>query len=254
MTDIDSKERFSNRVENYTKFRPSYPAEAIDCMISQTGINESSVIADIGSGTGKFTRLLLERGFSVLALEPNANMREAAEAELSRFAGFRSVLASAESTTLDAHSVDLITVAQSFHWFDQEICKAEFRRILKSEGGHAALIYNRRETTPGLMGDYQEIIKKWYDDYSAGSAQEHITPAVYDAFFDGNYEIHNFFWRESHDFEALLGRSLSNSHAPTEGQPNYEPLRAALRELFERYNENGLIYFSYKTEVVIGRW
>ena len=252
MPEIDSKERFGNRVDNYVKYRPSYPSEAIDYIVAQTKSNDQSVIADLGSGTGKFTRLLLERCFCVVAVEPNDNMREAAEKELSDFDGFRSIPASAEKTTLDNNSIDLITVAQAFHWFDRDICKAEFKRILKPNGC-VCLIWNRRETTPGFIKDYSDIIKKWYDHYSAGSAQEHITAAVFDEFFDGNYQIKNFHWNEPHDFEGLLGRSLSNSHAPVVGHLNHEPLKADLRDLFERYNENGTVYFEYRTEVVIGR-
>jgi len=253
MPELDSKERFGNRVDNYVKFRPSYPMEAIDCIAAQTHVNERSVIADIGSGTGKFTRLLLERGLNILAIEPNDNMREAAEKELSDFSGFRSVSANAEKTTLDDNSVDLITVAQAFHWFDRDVCKTEFKRILKPDG-HVCLIWNRRETTPGFMSEYSDIIKRLYDDYAAGSAQEHITPAVFNDFFDGHYKIHNFFWHEPHDFDGLWGRSLSNSHAPVAGYRNYEPLRAALRDLFDKYNENGVVQFAYKTEVVIGQF
>jgi len=145
-TEIDSKEWFGNRVENYVKFRPSYPTDAVDCIIQQTGVNDQSVIADLGSGTGKFTRLLLEHGLSVLAVEPNDNMREASEKELSEFAGFCSVSASAENTMLADNSVDLITVAQAFHWFDQDACKSEWLRILRPNG-YVALVWNRRETT-----------------------------------------------------------------------------------------------------------
>jgi len=252
MDNIDSKERFGDRAENYAKFRPSYPVEALDYIVSRTGINKNSVIADIGSGTGKLTRLLLERGFSVTAAEPNENMRRAAEAELSGFPGFRSIAACAEETGFEPRSLDLITIAQAFHWFDRDICKAEFKRVLKP-GGYVCIIYNRRETGPGFMEEYSETIKKLYDNYSAGSAQEHITPAVYNDFLGGSCEIKNFYWREAHGFEALLGRSLSNSHAPAAGHPNHGPLKAALLDLFNRYSENGAVYFEYKTEVVTGR-
>ena len=252
MPEIDSKERFSNRVDNYVKFRPTYPAEAIDYIVAQAGCDERSVIADLGSGTGKFTRLFLERGLCVVAVEPNDHMRIAAENELSCFTNFRSVSASAEKTGLDDNSVDLITVAQAFHWFDRDICKTEFRRILKPDGC-VCLIWNRRNPSVKFMAEYHEVVKRLHGEYP-NAENEKTAPGVYDAFFDGNYEKHDIFWHQTFDFDSLWGRTQSSSYSPVAGHPNYEPLKAALRDLFERYNENGLVRFEYRTEVVIGRF
>ena len=246
----DSKERFTKRVDNYVKYRPGYPAEAMDCLLRECSLSQGAVVADIGAGTGKFTRGLLERGLTVYAVEPNDAMRGAMEEELAGFGEFHAVKAAAEETGLPDRSVDAVTAAQAFHWFDQARFKAECGRILRP-GGRVALVWNRRETTPGFMEGYSGIIKRLYDGYEAGSAQEHITAAVFDDFF-ADYKIHNFFWGEPHDFEGLWGRSLSNSHAPGPGHPQYEPLRAALRALFEEYQEDGQVVFIYKTEVVIG--
>lgn len=246
----DSKERFTKHVDNYVKYRPGYPAEAMDCLLRECGLAAGSLVADVGAGTGKFTRGLLERGLCVYAVEPNDAMRAAAIAELAGFDGFHAIKAAAEDTGLADSSVDAVIAAQAFHWFDQTRFRQECRRILKP-GGKVALVWNRRETTPGFMREYWGVIKRLYDNYEAGSAQEHITAAVFDSFF-ADYEIHNFFWREPHDFEALWGRALSNSHAPGPGHPNHEPLRAALRALFEEYQEEGQVFFIYKTEVVIG--
>ena len=251
MVQINSKERFSNRVDNYVKYRPTYPAEAIDSIIANTGINDNSTIADVGSGTGKLTRLMLERGFPVLAVEPNQKMREAAEKELSVFPGFRSILGSAEETTIADHTVELITVAQAFHWFDHKICKVEFQRILKS-GCYVALVWNRRDKTTGFMKEYHDAIMQWYEDYP-NEAFDRVDANVYNEFFEGPYNIHTFSWCQTHDFDGLWGRVQSSSYSPTPGHPNHEPLKAALQDLFNRYHENGLIRFEYETEVVIGK-
>ena len=247
----DSKERFTKHVDNYVKYRPGYPAEAMDCLLRECGLSQGSVVADIGAGTGKFTRGLLERGLTVYAVEPNDAMRGAMEEALSGFDGFKAIKAAAEETGLPDASVEAITAAQAFHWFDQARFRQECGRILKPSA-KVCLIWNRRTTAPGFMQDYSGIIKRLYDDYAAGSAQEHITAAVFDDFF-AEYKIHNFFWGDPHDFEGLWGRSLSNSHAPGPGRPNYEPLRAALRELFDKYQAGGQVTFAYRTEVAIGR-
>ncbi|MDR1735828.1 MAG: class I SAM-dependent methyltransferase [Oscillospiraceae bacterium] len=250
MTGVNSKERFSSRVENYVKYRPTYPPEVINNLIAKTGLNEGSLVADIGSGTGKFTRALLERGISVVAIEPNKNMRSAAERDLSGFPGFRSVSASAEETGLRTDSVDLITAAQAFHWFDHAACKIEFRRILKP-GGSVCLIWNRRETTPEFMKEYDKVITRLH--MQKPSKEHHrINSAVFNDFFDGDFETKEFFWRQTLDLEGLWGRSQSSSYAPTPDHPNYEPLKDALQDLFKRYSTNGVVRFDYRTEMTIG--
>ena len=251
----DSKERFSGRAGRYAQYRPGYPAEAVDWIISQTGIEPGAMAADIGSGTGKFTRLLLERGYRVQAVEPNQNMREAAEQELSGHPGFTSLPFSAEETGIAGGSVDLITSAQAFHWFDREKCKAEWKRILKP-GGMAVLVWNARSDEygqdSGLMAEYGAAIKKWSVNYPF-TQQDNMTPAVYAAFFGGGYEEKHFHWRQPYTYDELLGFSLSKSYAPLPGHEHYEPLAEALKDIMERYGEGGVVYLQYQTEVILGR-
>jgi ubiquinone/menaquinone biosynthesis C-methylase UbiE len=139
----DSKERFSDRVDDYRKYRPGYPEAVLQVLEERCGLSPSSVVADIGSGTGILTGMLLSKAHTVYAVEPNAPMRSAAEEDYRDHPAFRSVAGSAEATTLPSRSVDLITAAQAFHWFDPEKAKAEFRRILRKEG-NIALIWNER--------------------------------------------------------------------------------------------------------------
>ncbi len=126
------------------KYRPGYPALLVSVLLEQTGLDTSAVIADIGSGTGIFTQSLIDQGLSVLAVEPNANMRMAAESIFSDNPQFTSINATAEQTGLDDNSVDLVTAAQAFHWFNNATTKSEFNRILKSDG-KLALVWNKRK-------------------------------------------------------------------------------------------------------------
>ena len=140
----DSTKRFSSRVDNYVKYRPGYPDEVIKFLQTECNLSVGSVIADIGSGTGIFTSLLLNQGYKVYAVEPNEDMQQAAIARLGGYKSFMPINAGAEATTLPEESVDLIVCAQAFHWFNNEKSRAEFKRILNDEG-RAALIWNNRQ-------------------------------------------------------------------------------------------------------------
>ncbi|MDR1409744.1 MAG: class I SAM-dependent methyltransferase [Oscillospiraceae bacterium] len=251
MPALDSKERFSDRVKNYVLFRPSYPADAIDCLVNYCALTPTSVIADIGSGTGKLAELILSRGFTVHAVEPNANMRNAAEKSLLPFSGFYSVPASAEATSLPAQSIDLITAAQAFHWFDRTACKREWQRILKP-GGHVALIWNRRQKSPGFMAEYEEVIHLWCAELP-NVTHNKITDAVFKEIFDGGYTLHTFPWQQTFNFAALWGRAQSSSYSPLPGHPYHEPLKNALQKLFTQYQKDGFVPFEYQTQLVLGK-
>ena len=246
---LDSKERFSDRVDSYVKFRPTYPGEAVECLINRACVTGQTVIADIGSGTGKFTELLLSRGFKVYAVEPNQNMRTAAEKELSCYTGFYSADGSAEQTSLHTNSVDLITVAQAFHWFDRDSCKIEWQRILKP-GGKTALIWNRRaKLGSDFMKEYEIIIKHFGNN--PNFEHDGIDEKVFKVFFE-KHDTFNFKWAQHFDFESLWGRAQSSSYSPSPGQPGYERLKQALLILFNKHQKDGLIDFEYTTEMTIG--
>src|SRR5215813_11661600 len=162
---LEPTERFSTRVDNYVRYRPGYPAEIIDLLTASCGLTPQSLIADIGSGTGKSAEIFLANGNVVFGIEPNEGMRTAAETILGKNPNFRSVNATAEATTLPESSVDLITAGQAFHWFDLEKTKPEWVRILKP-GGWAVVIWNERrlDTTPFLR-DYEALLLKYGTDY-----------------------------------------------------------------------------------------
>lgn len=207
------------------------------------------MIADLGSGTGKFSKLLLEFGLRVFGLEPNENMRKMAGVELSQFKNFTSISASAEETGLSDASIDLITVAQAFHWFDRKKCKKEFKRILKPNGC-VALIWNRFDLSENFMNEYQMLIDKYNGEYP--KKDNKIESNALDKFFEGNYKFFTFFWNDPVNFSELWGRAQSSSYAPASNHPNYKPRKEALSNLFDSYNTDGKVDFKYKTELFIG--
>lgn len=249
---MNSKERFTDRVETYVKYRPSYPKEAIDYLYDIVGLRPDCDVADIGAGTGIFSRLLLERGSRVTAVEPNQAMREAAEKMLGKEPGFRAVPGSAEASGLPDRSVDFIVCAQAFHWFDRSAAQAEFRRILKP-GGKVVLIWNSRLThgTP-FLEEYERLLHTFGTDYGKVN-HKNISRETLAAFFkEGGLREARFTNRQLFDFEGLRGRLLSSSYAPLPGHPNYEPMMTELRNLFDRNQQDGNVFFDYETEVFWG--
>jgi ubiquinone/menaquinone biosynthesis C-methylase UbiE len=153
-------DKFSGKADVYSKSRPSYPTVFIDYLFSINSLNETSRVADIGSGTGILTRQLLERGVSVVAVEPNDDMRTKAEQDLKGFEHFTSTKGSAEETSLPDNSVDIVIAAQAFHWFDHEKFKLECKRILKQDR-KVALVWNSRDSESSLIKENAEIFKKY---------------------------------------------------------------------------------------------
>jgi ubiquinone/menaquinone biosynthesis C-methylase UbiE len=249
---MDSTQRFSDRVDNYVKYRPSYPQELVDFLYTELGFTNESIVADVGSGTGIFTKLLLERNSKVFAVEPNKDMREAAERMLQAAPGYVSVNGTAEATTLEDGSVDFIVSAQAFHWFNCEKAKEEFSRIVRPSG-KVVLIWNNRERdqTP-FDKAYEELLVQYGKDYTkvrhVNIQQEELA-----SFFQlGTYTKKSFMNGQTVDFDGLKGRLLSSSYIPLPDEEPYEEMLAALRALFDTYQENGTVTIVYVAEIYYG--
>ena len=252
MIAIDSKERFSNRVENYVRYRPGYPKLVLETLREECGLAPDSVVADIGSGTGILTRLFLENGNEVYGVEPNARMREAGEEYLKSFPRFRSVNGTAESTTLASRSVDFVVAGQAFHWFNAQKARAEFARILKPDGWVAIIWNNREKDASPFLRDYESLLRTYGTDYEQ-VAQKYPENDPLDKFFGvGASRGRSFSNRQQFDFDGLRGRLLSSSYAPAEGHPNHEAMLAELRRIFEQHARDGRVVFEYTTKLYFG--
>jgi len=241
-------ERFTTRVENYARYRPGYPAEAIELLRSRCGLKRGAAVADLGSGTGILTELLLRSGARVAAVEPNAAMRAAAEAALGTYPGFRSVDGSAEATTLAPDSIKLLVAGQAFHWFDAQRAHAEALRILRPRGW-AALLWNERPTeATAFLADYEALLRCHAPDYARITASR-ADPVSMRRFLGESMEVATFPNQQILDFAGLKGRLMSSSYAPEPGDPQHEPMIAGLREVFYRYQHDGRVVFPYRTLV-----
>lgn len=244
--------RFTSRVEAYSKYRPGYPHAVIELLQAECELDENSVVADVGSGTGILSELLLKNGNQVVGIEPNGAMRSAAATLLDRYPGFRSLDGSAEATTLPANSVDLITAGQAFHWFDRPRSRTEFSRILKPEG-FVVLIWNdRRLASTPFLSAYEELLQKYGTDYQQVS-HLNVTGEIAGFFSPGAFQVKTFENAQRFDFDSLKGRVFSASYTPEPGHPQSEPMVARLREVFEANQIGGVVSFDYDTKVYYGR-
>jgi SAM-dependent methyltransferase len=250
----DSTRRFSSRVADYVRYRPGYPAEIVEILKSDCALTESSVIADVGSGTGFLARIFLENGNRVYGIEPNKEMRMAGEQVLKDWRGYSSVAGTAEGTTLTARSVDFVTAGQAAHWFHRESARREFLRILRP-GGWLVLVWNDRATdsTP-LLYAYEQLLQSHCPEYGEVRRLDVRTVSDIESFFSpAPMRARKFLSHQVFDFEGMKGRLLSSSYAPQEGHPNHVPMLNELRAIFDRYQTGGRVIFTYETRMYFGQ-
>lgn len=249
MSQNEPTKRFSRRVDDYVKYRPSYPTAVLDYLRDEFGLVDTAVIADIGSGTGLLSKLFLDNGNHVFGVEPNQDMRLSGERFLAGYAHFTSVNGAAEATTLPDKSVDWVTAGQAAHWFDARPTRREFARILRGHGRILFIWNNRDVDASPFMAAYEALLAEYslkdtgYPPRKGGHerAPEYI--------LGENFSRHVFANSQTLDYAGLLGRTVSSSMLPWLGHPQYEPMAAALQALFDRFAVNGRTTLLYKTQV-----
>jgi len=252
MAELDSTRRFSGRAAQYARYRPSYPADVLQAMATDGAIRGPVVVADIGSGTGLLSALLLDAGHRVLAVEPNAEMRLAAERTLGAHPGFTSIAGRAEATTLDASSVDVVAAAQAFHWFDVESARREFARVLRPRG-LVLLVWNDRDVGAGpFMADYEGLLARHGTDYARVNHQKTARERVERLFGPAGFRERFALLDQTLDFDGLRGRLLSSSFVPAPGAAGHPEMMADLAKLFGEHACDGRVVMSYRTRIYTG--
>lgn len=239
---------FDNKIKEYAIGRPPYPADILTVM-KELDINKQSTIADIGAGTGILTHMLGGLECDILAIEPNEHMLEECKVYCKDVTNIKMIKAPAEETSLMEHSVDVITIAQAFHWFDKKRCKKEFRRILK-ENGSVVILWNDMQINSPLAMEYATLLNNYKVKTTAAISN-----------FDPDEEKLNFFEQEytkvyydnRHTVteDSFIGGALSLSYTPSKLDLKYNDFVAELKRLFSKYQHNGSVTFHYKTEVCI---
>lgn len=233
--------RFSDRVADYVKYRPGYPDAAIDAIIATVS---PKTIADLGSGTGISARPFVKRGIEVIGVEPNAEMRTAAE-------GFRSVDGTAEKTGLPDESVDMVLAAQAFHWFDAAGARAEMRRITKPPHW-VVLMWNERMTDTAFLRDYEAALHEHGIDYDKVD-HRNVDRERLVAFFRAPFDTIEFQNAQRFDRAGFVGRALSSSYVPQKGHPKHDAMMRALDRIFTQHAVDGFVDFRYLTFVHVGQ-
>jgi SAM-dependent methyltransferase len=250
----DSVQRFSNRVDSYAKYRPNYPPEVLRCLQDNMGLTPDMIVADVGAGTGLLTERFLHNGNTVYAVEPNEGMRKAAETALSQYPNLRTVDGRSEATTLPEASVDLVTAAQAFHWFEPVATRAEFVRILRQPRWVALIWNDRRDDATPFMVAYRQLLDQLSTDYRKVDHKFVADrPALERFFAPGSFRIFTYPNNQVLDFDGLVGRLQSTSYVPAAGEPGYERMLEQARALCERFAEDGKVRIDYATQVNLGR-
>jgi ubiquinone/menaquinone biosynthesis C-methylase UbiE len=251
---MNGASRFAKRSAFYAPSRPGYPDAVIELLGRECGWTPGAIIADVGAGTGISSELFLRHGSTVFAIEPDAEMRACAEYLLPRHKGFQVVGGSAESTGLPDSSIDFVAAATAFHWFDIDVARVEFRRILRPQGWVVLLWNERRSESSNFSRAYEDLLQSFGTDYKQrwGTQRKNLLQTV-GRFFAGPHGEKRFENLHSLDFDGLRARLLSASYAPLPGEPGHDGMIAELRQIFERFQGDGQIAFEYETVVCWGR-
>ncbi len=239
--------RFSQRATYYARYRPTYPDEAITKVIANLGNYNTPTAADIGAGTGISARLLASQGINVMAIEPNAEMKQAAIAHPQ----VKFITGTAEQTNLPDKSVDLVTAFQAFHWFNPELALLEFHRILKPSG-RLAIIWNHRNRKDGFTQEYSQVLKSASKDHPAEKEKRRKSISFLE---ESSYFINFRYCAIPHqqqlDLPGLMGRTQSASYIPVEGIAA-EKIIDSLEKLYDKWKDRqGFVYIIYRTDVYL---
>lgn len=247
----DPVKRFSSRVENYVRYRPGYPREIIDLLAAECRLTTDSTVADVGSGTGILSELFLQHGNRVYGVEPNREMRKAAERLLEAHADFTSIDGRAEATTLFERSIDMVAAGQAFHWFDLEKARQEFVRILQPEGWVVLIWNERRLDSSGFLRAYEDLLLKYATDYAA-VRHENVYEEIASFFAPSRFSVATFDNFQTFDCEGLKGRAFSASYTPEPGHSHYRPMLEQLIQTFQSHQKDGKVTIEYDTKLYYG--
>ncbi|MGI2335777.1 MAG: class I SAM-dependent methyltransferase [Dehalogenimonas sp.] len=228
-------QNYTARIESYANYLPGYPTAYIDYLTQRGKLRDDSIIADIGAGAGILAKAIAPRVNRVLAVELDEKMRLAGVENCRSVPNITVIPGSAEGTGLESSSIDLLTAGQSFHYFDTEASKLEFRRILKP-GGLTALSWHIR-VRDYLFGEaFENLMRQFCPDYRGASVNEWPTGQF---FKNGEYERRTFANHRLVDLETLIGYALSMPFSPTKGEARFSEFVEKLATLYDKYSDHG---------------
>ena len=249
---VNNAEVFTPLAADYARYRPGYPTELLDDIAAVCGMQPTWQIADIGSGTGNLAGLFLQAGYQVVGVEPNREMREAAERQLASYPAFRSLDGTAENIPLANQSIDLITVGQAIHWFDVEQARNEFLRILRP-GGWVAVTWNDGASQDTAFAQAYGVLKHTYAQMRTVACDVPLSTGV-ESLFGAEIPRHTSFpHTQLFDLSGFLGRIRSSGVLPLPGAPGCDEITERLTDLFHHHQENGQVEFHYTAQLYFGQ-
>jgi SAM-dependent methyltransferase len=229
---------FASAAELYERARPSYPEDAVAWLIERTGIGPGDTVVDVGAGTGKLTRLLVPSGARVVAVEPIAEMR-------ALIVGAEAIDGTAEELPFEDESVDVITVAQAFHWFDLDRALPELARVLRPNG-FLVLVWNSRDLDDPLQREVEDLLAALRADVPAQEKRAWRAPLDASPLF-GDREVRLFPYEQRFTADDLCDRVASTSFVAAMPAVEREELLARVRAIVHGVTEP--FAFPYRTEV-----
>jgi ubiquinone/menaquinone biosynthesis C-methylase UbiE len=233
---------YGRAADEYERARPSYPAKAIDWLVERLGVEAGTTVVDLGAGTGKLTRLLVERGARLIALEPVASMRAKLEQTVPEA---EVVPGRAEAIPLADGSADAVTAATAFHWFDPGPALREIHRVLRGEGG-LGLIWNERDDRYPLQARLKELLRP-YTEHVAHLEESRWRGKLESGGLFTPLETLTVDFAQAFDVEGMVTRVASSSVVAVLPEPEREGLLARVRQLALRQAQP--IVFPYVTRV-----
>ena len=244
--------KFDHKGSVYAKARPGYPDAIFEYLCSSDAVGANKTVADFGSGTGIFSMQISDFAGTVYAIEPNDDMRRNAEIEFVNYPSITSVNATAENSLLANSSVDLITVAQAFHWFDRSAFKTECHRILKPNG-KVFLLWNDRDISSDIISENFIINKKYCPNFKGSSNGIDFSKEGFSDFFDGEFDMVEFLNGLVYTKQMFIERNLSSSYAPLKYDSKYHDYISELEALFDKYQTDGNVLYPYITRCYLGK-
>jgi SAM-dependent methyltransferase len=261
----DNTQRFTGRAEDYDRYRQRYPTEEILIRLREwCGLAPDWLVADIGAGTGMLAEVFLANGNRVLAVEPNADMREPMRHAVERHLGYPTpqleiIDATAEATTLRAASVDMVAAGRAFHWFDRDRALAEFRRILKPNGWVALIAADRERDSKDSayrpqIDAYENLMAMHGIDYTRVVRSGYRSHDTMEDFLDGELHQAQLPGVRQLDWITFRGHTMSLSVSPQPEHSGFEAFQLALREYFDTYASAGILTMPTICWITAGRF
>ncbi len=217
---------FGTASDAYERGRPSYPEEALRLLVAELEIGPSSTVVDLAAGTGKLTRLLVPSGARLVAVEPVASMRAVLVALVADAAV---VAGTAEALPFADGAVDVVVVAQAFHWFRVDEALAEVARVLRPGGG-LAMLWNERDDSVDWVAELSALVR--WDERPVPPYEGVDWPAAVAA--TGSFEPlarASFSLDQELDAAALVDRVLSTSYVAAASPAEQERVAEGVRDI-----------------------